>query len=96
MVPRERLKYQAVQVMIRAAQGALEAEDPARALRLCRRALTLEPWQEEAVFLGMQACLRLQDRAGALRLYRELEHSLHEELGAAPSEKVQRLYRSLL
>ena len=62
----------------------------------CRLALAKEPWQEEAVLLGMKACIARNDRAGAIRLYQELERSLREELDVAPLEEVQECYRSVV
>ena len=66
------------------------------ALASCRRVLGLEPWQEQAVLMGMQACLGLKDRAGALRLYRSLAQVLSDELGAEPLKELQDLYRKII
>ena len=93
---RERLKIHAIQAALGAAREALQAGRPDRARDACHRALALEPWQEEAVLLGMRACAALNDRAGALRLYRKLERTLREELSIAPQEEVQTFYQSLL
>jgi len=57
--------------------------------------LQIDPWQENAVYLGMQAYLMLNDRSGALRLYRELEHSLQTELGIQPQSELRELYNAL-
>ncbi len=64
-------------------------------LAACRRVLAIEPWQERAVLLGMRACLGLNDRAGARRLYRNLEKSLRDELQTEPQEELLALYSSL-
>ena len=66
------------------------------ALDACRKLLSVEPWQEQAVLLGMQACIGLGDSAGALRLYRTLEKTLQTDLGVEPQPELQVLYRSLL
>jgi len=94
--PRERLKQLALRAAIAAARNALEAQRPDQVLNVCRRALALEPWQEEVVLLGMKACVMLNDRAGAIRLYQRLEHSLRDELDVAPQQQLQQLYRSLI
>jgi LuxR family maltose regulon positive regulatory protein len=65
-------------------------------LDACQRVVALEPWQEQAVLLGMRACLKLNDRTGALRWYKNLEKSLRIDLGAEPQEELQSLYHSLL
>jgi DNA-binding SARP family transcriptional activator len=43
----------------------------------------------------MQGCLALKDRAGALRLYCNLEQALHNDLGIAPLAELQALYQSI-
>jgi len=92
---RERLKQSAIRAALGAAREAMEAGHPDKTLDACHRALAMEPWQEEAVLLGMQAYVALNDRAGAIRLYQKLERSLREDLGIAPQAAVQRYYRSL-
>ena len=93
---REQLKQQAIQVALAAAREGLEAGRSHQAFNACRNALELEPWQEEAVLLGMRACAALNDRAGAIRLYRNLEHSLRDELDIAPQEDVQAYYCAMI
>jgi len=94
--PREWLGQGAIRAAVAMARQHLEAGHPHQALEFCRRALTLEPWQEEAVLLGMRACIALNDRAGALRLYLEMERRLEEELGIAPQAELQQFYREQL
>ncbi len=95
-LPRERLRQMAVRVAMHVAQEAFAAERFNRTLDACRRALSLEPWEEEAVLLGMKAYLALNDRAGAIRLYRTLAQRLQSELGIEPQKTLQNLYESLL
>jgi DNA-binding SARP family transcriptional activator len=66
------------------------------ALDACRKILKAEPWQEQAVLLGMHACLSLENYGGALRLYKTLEKKLHDELGIEPQAELQALYHSLI
>ncbi|MCD6343984.1 MAG: hypothetical protein J7M17_00055, partial [Anaerolineae bacterium] len=93
---RERLMRCYVRALLTLAQERLEAEHPQEALEACRRVLEIESWQENAVLIGMQACLTLNNRAGALRLYLALERTLREDLDIAPQESLQRLYQTLL
>ncbi len=65
--PRERLKQTAVRAALAVARDAIQAGSYEKAISACQRALALEPWQEEAVLLGMQACVAQNDRAGAIR-----------------------------
>ncbi|MCS7283097.1 MAG: bacterial transcriptional activator domain-containing protein [Anaerolineae bacterium] len=94
--PRERLSQQFVAVLLALARWQLAAGHPQEALAAARRLLEMDPWQENGVLVGMQACLALGDRAGAIRLYRNLEQTLREEMGIAPSEELQKLYQSLV
>ncbi len=88
------LRYQAA--LLAAAEEHLEHGRAHEALDACLRLLALEPWHEQAVLVGMHACLALHDRTGALRLYRNLEQALRTELGIAPQAEVQALYHSLI
>jgi DNA-binding SARP family transcriptional activator/Flp pilus assembly protein TadD len=94
--PRRRLLECSLQAWLVMARAHLDAGRPPEALDACRRVLAADAWQEEAVRVGMLACLALNDRAGALRLYRDLERTLREDLGVAPQADLRRLYHSLL
>jgi DNA-binding SARP family transcriptional activator len=43
----------------------------------------------------MRACVALNDRAGARRLYLTLEETLRKDLNTLPQEELQAFYRSL-
>lgn len=94
--PREALKQQALHAALALARDWAAAGDDASALAAARRALALEPWQEEAALLAMQALARRNDRIGAIRLYRQLARNLEEELRIEPRADLQQMYRSLL
>jgi DNA-binding SARP family transcriptional activator len=95
VAPRERLTLLYQQALLEAARARLAAGQSAGALDACRRLLALEPWHEEAVLLGMRACVALNDLPGARRLYLALEKALREDLGTAPQKELQAFYRSL-
>jgi len=65
-------------------------------LESCRKVLALEPWQEQAVLIGMQAWAELGNTTAALRLYQTLEKTLQEELGVEPQAELQAYYQALL
>lgn len=92
---RERLSRNYIRAALAAAQQWLEAGRYDDVLEACHRILALEPWQEEAVLLGMQANVALHNRAGALRLYLDLERKLRDDLDIAPQAKIHRYYQSL-
>ncbi len=92
-IPSERLNRLMVLVV---AQDDLEVGRFMVALDACHHVLAIEPWQESAVQIGMNACLALNDRASAIRLYRTLEHHLRDELGIAPQAELRDFFRSLI
>ena len=65
------------------------------ALKCSQTILRRDPWSEDAVALGMQAALGLQDAPRAMRMYRELEQTLGQELGLAPRADLRELAKSL-
>jgi len=87
------LLYQ--QCLLECARLEYAAGDFPAALATCRQLLKLEPWQEQAVLLGMRAARQLGDMASARRLYLSLEQTLHSDLGAAPGPELRAFYRSL-
>ncbi len=92
---RERLILLYQQALLEAARARLAAGQFAGVLEACWRLLSLEPWHEEAVMLGMRACVALNDLPGARRLYLALEKALREDLGTVPQEELRAFYRSL-
>ena len=90
---RERLAQRYLRALLAAGEAALAEGQAQRALRLSRKALAQEPWQEQAVHIGMEACILLHDRAGALRLYQSLARRLANDLGIQPGVELQELYR---
>ncbi len=94
--PRERLTQLYVQALLAQAQLDLEAAQFDRALELARRAITIEPWHEQAVLIAMRASLAQNDRPGAARLYHTLEQTLRDDLGLAPMPELRALHQTLL
>jgi DNA-binding SARP family transcriptional activator len=92
---RQRCAYLHQQALLAWAEEQYQAGHYSQALDVCRRVLASDAWQEQAVWLGMRACLEMGDRAAARRLYRNLEKTLREELNAEPQAELQVLFRSL-
>ncbi len=92
---RELLIQHYLRALLIVARQALQAGQHAQALDFCRRVLTEDPWLEQAVLIGMQACIHMQDRITALRLYRDLESRLQEEFSIEPTGELKALYQSL-
>ncbi|RLE27109.1 MAG: hypothetical protein DRJ61_01100 [Acidobacteria bacterium] len=96
VIMREHLKQRAVHAALKTAVGEMENGNTEASLDACLIALRLEPWQENAALMGMQALLALGQRAGAIRLYQKLCRCLEEELGVKPQQDLQQYYRSIL
>jgi LuxR family maltose regulon positive regulatory protein len=95
-LPRQRFNELYQRALLSTAQQRFEAGCFPEALEACKKLLTIEPWQEQAVLLGMRASIHMKDSAGARRLYQTLEKSLSTELGILPDAELRRLYQNLL
>ncbi len=82
--------------LLKMAETWLAEARHAEALDACQKILATEPWQEQAVLLGMRACLGLGNRSGALRLYKSLEKRLRTELGIEPQPELQSFYQAMI
>ena len=81
----------------RAAAGAIEMlekqERTAEAVALCRRAIHIEPYQEDLYEHLMRGLLRTGDMKGAMSVYEEMSEQLFAHFGVMPSETLRTLYR---
>lgn len=94
--PRQRMIQFFERALLKIARKNLTEDRCEQALEACQRLLEREPWNEQAALVGMRACLGLNDRSGALQLYRSLEESLHAEFGLHPQAEVQALYQKII
>lgn len=81
----------------RAAAGAIELlekqERTAEAVALCRRAIHIEPYQEDLYEHLMRGLLRTGDMKDAMSVYEEMSELLFAHFGVMPSETLRTLYR---
>ena len=81
----------------RAAAGAIELlekqERTAEAVALCRRAIHIEPYQEDLYEHLMRGLLRTGDMKGTMSVYEEMSEQLFAHFGVMPSETLRTLYR---
>ena len=81
----------------RAAAGAIELlekqERTAEAVALCRRAIHIEPYQEDLYEHLMRGLLRTGDMKGAMSVYEEMSELLFSNFGIMPSEELRELHR---
>jgi DNA-binding SARP family transcriptional activator len=95
IVQREHLADLYEQALLAQAADRLNAGAPEACLHLAKQALLHNPWQEQAVELGMRAALALGQRVTALKLYHRLEKQLEQELGIVPQKELQELYAAI-
>lgn len=90
---RQRLadQYEAAALLV--AEHKLEQDDVLACFELIRQVILRNPWQEKAVELGMRAALAGGDRITAVKLYQRLEKVLKTDLGIAPQQELQQLYK---
>ena len=73
------------------ADHARRSGDIARVMALADRVLSLDPLAEEGIRAKMEAFAMRGDRVSALRQFEEWKAELNRQLGAAPSELLERL-----
>jgi DNA-binding SARP family transcriptional activator len=83
------------QARLSLAEARLHAGAAQACLDLARQVLLHNPWQEQAVQLGMRAAIIMGDRATAINLYHRLEKTLDKVLGLAPDKELQQLYSEI-
>lgn len=93
--PRERLLRLYLRGLLALAERQLLDSHPQDALDTCQRLIERDSYEEDAVLVGMRACLALNDRPGALRLYRQMEHTLKQEMDLKPRADLTALADSL-
>ena len=92
---RAKLRAEAYGVLVRLTEEAATRDDHRATIRHARRIIDLEPTDEAAVRIQMEAHLALGDRAAALRCYHRYAEVLQRDLGVAPGEAVGAIYQQL-
>ena len=78
----------------REALSLLEEQGRLReAAELGRRAVEIEPFDEELYSCLMESLFRLGDRGGVMKVYDSLRRSMLGNFGIAPSEKLREIYQ---
>jgi DNA-binding SARP family transcriptional activator len=83
------------QALLARATEQLDVGDAVACLDLARRALLHNPWQEQAVGLGMRASIEMGDRVTAIRMYQRLEKTLQRDLGITPEAQLVQLHAEI-
>ncbi|HEX7127360.1 MAG TPA: AAA family ATPase [Thermodesulfobacteriota bacterium] len=92
---RTKLRAEAYGAFTRLAREAAGRGDHEAAIRYAQRTIDLEPADEAAVRVQMEAHLALGNRAAALRAYHRFAEVLERELAAAPGEAIVAVYERL-
>jgi DNA-binding SARP family transcriptional activator/TolB-like protein len=95
-VARAQKRERLVGLLQAALRDAQQGGDADLVARIADRIFAIDPAQEEACLLLMQAELADGDRISALRLYQRCKAALEADLGARPSAALERLARPLL
>src|SRR5262245_52321277 len=92
---RAKLRAEAYGALVRLTEEAAARDDHKDTIRHAQRIIDLEPTDEAAVRLQMEAHLALGDRAAALRAYHRCAEVLERDLAAPPGEAIAAMYREL-
>jgi DNA-binding SARP family transcriptional activator len=92
---RAKLRAQAHEVLVRLTEEAARRNDHEATIRHAERIIDLEPTDEAAVRVQMEAHLALGDRAAALRSYHRYAEVLERDLAVTPGAALGTLYRRL-
>jgi hypothetical protein len=92
---RAKLRAEAYGALMRLTEEAAGYDDHKATIRYAQRIIDLEPTDEVAVRIQMEAHLALGNRAAALRAYHRFAEVLERELAVAPGEAIGAMYQRL-
>jgi DNA-binding SARP family transcriptional activator len=81
--------------LISLAKAYLDQNQLYNVINCTRQILSVDAWNEDAVLLAMQAYAGMQDTPHALSIFKELEHTLKEELGIGPRSDLREMAKKL-
>lgn len=92
---RAKLRAEAHGALVRLTEEAAGRDDYRTTIRHAQRIIDLEPTDEAAVRIQMEAHLALGDRAAALRSYHRYAEVLERDLEVSPGEAIRAMYQQL-
>ena len=95
LVEREQLKVAYVSALESLAQLYLDTNQLGECLEICKLALIQDRYNETIYQVEMRTYAAQGDRASVARTYKEYKALLTEELGLAPSEETEAIFREL-
>ena len=96
LIERERLGRAYRSALDKLAQLYLDTNQLQECLEICKLAIGQDRYNETIYQLELRAYAALGDRASVARRYQEYKTLLAEELGLAPSEETEVIYRELI
>ena len=96
LIERERLRRTYISALESLAQLYLDTNQLEGCLGVCKLAISQDRYNETIYQLEMRAYAAQGDRASVARRYREYKTVLAEDLGLAPSEETEQIYRELI
>jgi DNA-binding SARP family transcriptional activator len=92
---RAKLRAEAYGVFVRLREEAARRDDHKSTIKHAQRIIDLEPTDEAAVRIQMEAHVALGDRPAALRCYHRYAEVLDRDLAVAPGEAIGAIYQQL-
>ncbi len=92
---RAKLHAEVLDALAQLAEESAERNDQKATITYTQRIIDLEPTEETAVMLQMEAHLGLNDKSAALRCYHHYADVLEHDLGLTPGQEIEDLYRQL-
>ncbi|WP_210246341.1 MULTISPECIES: AAA family ATPase [unclassified Mesorhizobium] len=92
---RAKLRAEAYGALVRLTEEAAGRDDHQATIRHAQRIIDLEPTDEAAARIQMEAHLALGDRAAARRCYHRYAEVLERDLAVAPGEAIGAMYQQL-
>ncbi|MEA5024113.1 Chemotaxis response regulator protein-glutamate methylesterase [bioreactor metagenome] len=81
-----------ISALLETAEYYREKQGYEQAEKMYKRALEIDPFNEEICGHIIQICLKMGKKSEALRLYLQMEKFLMEELGEKPQDKLKKLF----
>ena len=95
LAERAKLRAEACRVLVRLTDEAAGRDDHEATIRHAQSIIDMEPTDEAAVRIQMQAHLARGDRGAALRSYHRYAEVLERDLALQPGEAIRAIYRQL-
>jgi len=95
LLQREILQKRCIEIALRLARLYMKAEELTKAESVLRTAYLKDPYEEHTVEVLLKFYIDSGQKAAALRLYDEYEHTMRHELGLTPEEDIKRLVATL-